>query len=328
MDVVYPLIKTIDDNIELRFSLRTLPKHKKLWIIGYKPKWLLNAQIIPFKDEKTKGSNTAEKLWIACNDERISENFIWMNDDIFFLNGWLDSYKLGKLKDVLENMTIKGNHYYSIKAVYDLFPNWDCFDTHTPIIFNKTKLRELFKKYPLWTRWSKRSLYCLENWIKGKWLNVPDYKIKENPKIKDCKCYYIDKFKILDWQEYISTSDWMIKYREMRDLFRSLPPSKYENLDYNYIGMWKTEVLFKANLFPYSKGQIGQIPTYIAERLANQGKVEILREKQNKSMADRVEVVVKDYELLTKKQIMAELDEKGITYWQKDNKQTLIAKLK
>lgn len=327
MDIVCPLISTKDNNLELRYSLRTLPEHDNLWIIWSKPKWLQGVKHIPYKDEKRKWSNTAEKLWIACNDDRISEDFIWTNDDIYWIKGWLDYYKLWSLKDVLANMKVKSNHYYSIKAVYDIFPEWDCFDTHTPIIFNKTKLRKIFEKYPLWTRWSKRTLYCLEYWIKGKWLNVPEYKVKANSRIKDCKCYYISKFKILDNQEYFSTNDWMIKYKEIRDLFSWLEPSKYENLDYNYIEMWKTEVLFKVNLYPYKKGQIWQIPSYMAERLESTGRAEILKERQNKSMANRSEVINKDYEAMTKKDIMAELDKRWIEYNNRDNKTTLISKL-
>jgi hypothetical protein len=40
--------------------------------------------------------NTAEKLWIACNDKRISENFVWMMDDVYFLKQMKDIpyYKL------------------------------------------------------------------------------------------------------------------------------------------------------------------------------------------------------------------------------------------
>jgi predicted transcriptional regulator YheO len=67
----------------------------------------------------------------------------------------------------------------------------------------------------------------------------------------------------------------------------------------------------------------------VAEYWEKKGKIQIM--KNNKSMADRVVVEVKevkDYKNLTKKELIEELEAKGINYKKKDNKQILLELLK
>jgi len=338
MDIIYPLIKTNNDNLEFRYSLRSLKyfKYDNIYIIWYKPKWIKNIIHIPYNDNKRKGLNVIDKFNIACNDERISKNFVWMNDDFFFLKEieTIPYFKLWNLKEYikhLEKSWIKWNNYYqAMKDILKFFPKWENFDTHTPIVYNKDKFKQILEKY--WNiRASKRSLYCNEYWIEWVFGIFPDYKNFKNNKIKDCKCYNIESFKILKWQEFLSSSDWIIKNFEFRcfmyNKFDKL--SKYENPNFNIIDMNKTEVLFLQSLCPYKKGQVWMLRNDVAEYWEKKGKIQIM--KNNKSMADRVVVEVKevkDYKNLTKKELIEELEAKGINYKKKDNKQILLELLK
>jgi len=56
----------------------------------------------------------AHKLWIACNDKRISENFVWMMDDVYFLKPMqqIPYYKLATYKNYEENIVHKNSQYY------------------------------------------------------------------------------------------------------------------------------------------------------------------------------------------------------------------------
>jgi hypothetical protein len=56
-------------------------------------------------------------------------------------------------------------YYKTIKATYEIYPDGDCFDTHTPFVINKEKMLKIFEKYPVGCRGSKRTLYCIENGI-------------------------------------------------------------------------------------------------------------------------------------------------------------------
>jgi len=85
MDIVYLVKKTKDDNIELRYSLRSLSniKHDRVFFVWYKPKWIKNIIHIPYEDRNTKFENVKDKHKIIS--ELDIEDFIYMNDDFYFL---------------------------------------------------------------------------------------------------------------------------------------------------------------------------------------------------------------------------------------------------
>ena len=84
----------------------------------------------------------------------------------------------------------------------------------------------------------------------------------------------------------------------------------------------KVEVLFLQSLAPYKKWQTWYLREDTAEHWEKKGKVQIM--KSNKSMADRPVAETKDYSWLTKKEIMEELDSKGIEYKEWMNKKALL----
>src|SRR4051812_2193913 len=92
VDVVYPFGKgSLWKNNELRYSLRSLEENcigvKNVFVIGQNPEFLSDKVIhVPYQDIYTnKSRNIMSKIHWICNDRRVSDNFVMLNDDYFFL---------------------------------------------------------------------------------------------------------------------------------------------------------------------------------------------------------------------------------------------------
>ena len=90
MDVVYVIGKGSNwrDN-ELRFSLRSITKNgsgiRNIFIVGERPDYIKNIIHIPASDifdpAVNADGNIITKILTACGDKRLSENFLFINDD-------------------------------------------------------------------------------------------------------------------------------------------------------------------------------------------------------------------------------------------------------
>ena len=89
MDVVYTLRNT-DECEEIIYSLRSLKNlpHDKVFIVGGCPKNINKEKVIyiPTLQNNSKYKNTTNNLKIACLDNRLSSDFILMNDDFFIMS--------------------------------------------------------------------------------------------------------------------------------------------------------------------------------------------------------------------------------------------------
>ena len=89
MDLVYILgTGTTWQNNEIRYSLRSVEKNVSdlgnVFVVGEFPEWLQNIIYIPAADPYgQKWRNAYHKISEACRDERLSEEFLLMNDDFF-----------------------------------------------------------------------------------------------------------------------------------------------------------------------------------------------------------------------------------------------------
>lgn len=225
MDCVY--ICRPGDNEELRYSIRSVVQnlpHKDIWVIGYKPKWYIG-NFISVENTTTKFENIRLALKTAAEDQRISNDFILMNDDFFIINpvktvvplhGGLLIDKINRYRDILgpnRYVTILENTYkFLIKSKIE---NPLDYDIHTPMPMNKNNVLKIInrKHFP-------RSLY-------GNIFNIG------GELIKDVKVYPKDN---LMWQEidinssYLSAQDdsFDIIYNEkLKQMFNK--PSKYEH---------------------------------------------------------------------------------------------------
>lgn len=160
MDAIYPYCNNSywQEN-ELRYSLRSLKHFKDLgrvFIVGEKPKWIKNIIHIPYKDKypNNKGANIISKIIIACKDKRISDDFLFMADDNYFLK----PIKATQIKNYynydLSNFMFTGSNKIWMKCLKNtrkilMKEKRSCYayETHTPYIINKRKFQSVMHNY-------------------------------------------------------------------------------------------------------------------------------------------------------------------------------------
>lgn len=200
IDVVYVFRrvhnKPTDD--ELFYSLRSVKKnlqgYRKIWIVGESPRFEYEVgvpfEVIPMEDKfKTSLHNVRAKLLKAAGDERIAKDFVFMNDDFFFLSdcvaGAIPFFRQGTIPQHIEWRSEQTESPYvralmATQAALEKqnLPVTD-FECHTPILFEKDLLLPILDDSTF--DWAVtygmvfRSLYC--NALKMKGERCMDLKI-------------------------------------------------------------------------------------------------------------------------------------------------------
>jgi hypothetical protein len=165
--IVIPLGRGSKYNeLELRFALRSISKHLTgygdILIVGEYPPWLNGCIHIPATDGTQtyeKERNIFNKIMLACNDERISDDFLFMNDDHYLLRdyeaGAFPFYYDGRLSEKLTVTQFKQTVNNTMRAVLTRDPTYT--DVHCPILYNKHLFRRL-EQYD----WSVKYGYCIK----------------------------------------------------------------------------------------------------------------------------------------------------------------------
>jgi hypothetical protein len=180
------------NDTELRYCLRSAEKHLTgygdVFIIGERPEWLRNVIHIPCPDygDKTydKERNIYGKIMAACADDRVTDDFFFMNDDHFLLQ----DYEAGKFPYYCQGwlgefMTVT-DYNNTVRNTNELL--WplghDClyFDIHCSIVYSKEKFTWCVSD----ADWSKPFGYCIKtvygNTVAGlQAIEYPDLKINE-----------------------------------------------------------------------------------------------------------------------------------------------------
>lgn len=235
MDIVYINTKSLWKDNEIRYSLRSLEKHvsnfRDVYIVGHKPVFLNDNVIhIPFADAyPNKARNIMSKVLEAAKHPDISDDFMLLNDDYFF-NAPLSApdYPYYYKCDLTKTIQIQKNEYQqhvipTFKALLDKGLPTKNFDTHKPIIYNKSLFQEVISQYD-WDRpygFILRSIYCNTLGIEG--IARIDNKINHShvPDNWERITMGLDCFSVGDQ----STNDYLLTYfkRQFPEL------SKYEN---------------------------------------------------------------------------------------------------
>lgn len=188
VDLVYILGKGSPwQNNEILYSLRSvelyLKNFRNVFIIGDKPKFFNdNVTEVPYKDiYANKNRNIMCKILRACNDERISHDFILFNDDYFLIEEIdAENYPYYYSTDLITASNYYINSYQkciqsTLKMLTEKRMQNLYFDVHRPIIYNRYRFRKMVKAFDWEIPYGPvvKSLYCNYN-------NIPGVKIKDN----------------------------------------------------------------------------------------------------------------------------------------------------
>lgn len=236
ISIVIPYNSKSKSNLELIYALRSLDKNlkgfDKVFIIGNKINALTGLNYIECKDDKGskfKERNIYRKILSACNDERVSDNFICTNDDIYLTKEFnadsLPFYNKGELINTMAKNT--GDYRKSLNHTRKLLIKMENttldYDTHFPILYNKEQFCTFVSEDTNWNQnfgYVIKSLYCNRLGVKGEYGG--DCKIQTKMTYEEIVNKIGDKL-------FFSTSDGcmnedMIKY--LNELYPQ--PSKYE----------------------------------------------------------------------------------------------------
>lgn len=213
------MVRTGECNEDLRFSLRSIDKNApafdRIFIVGYKPRWVSD-DVIHIPTQQIMGSspnkNTNMNLFTACSDDRISDDFVLMNDDFILMRpivNWDRSLSFAKnsIKEQIAEYNKMGFSGAYKSAFDNCLPliqmmsgvnNPSNYELHIPMIINKSCYLDLFLQFPVLEFVKnhqiilKRSLYgnCFCNYSKkmedvkirtgdpvdfnSDWISVPD----------------------------------------------------------------------------------------------------------------------------------------------------------
>lgn len=226
-DIVIPY-QLNSKGYELKYALRSIEKHLsgvgQVFIVGDVPEWTTNIIHLPF--EQTRGNikwkerNIYEKVLAACNDERVSERFLFMNDDHFLCSdyeagefpyywhatlGISEQKRYGDYKETLRNtLGITGQR----------MQDHDC---HCPTLYSKYGFKKLSQlDWKQHFGYAIKTMYAFFNNLEGE--QTEDLKIKEQ------LCFQ-QLLKIVETRDWFSINDRALN-DGMKILLKYLYPKK------------------------------------------------------------------------------------------------------
>lgn len=163
---------------ELKYSIRSAEKcleYGRLVIAGDDP-GLKDIHHIPVKVDETrcKACRIMQTVKAICEDKSVSDDFIFVNDDYFFLKPikQFPYWHKGTLDEAMDVIQTGDFYRHLLATKMVLLKNGHAtmhFDCHYPIIYNKKKLLEVIEKYD-WDvpdGYVLKSLYCNTLGIEG-----------------------------------------------------------------------------------------------------------------------------------------------------------------
>lgn len=194
VDLVYPLGHgSLWDNNELKYSLRSIEKHlanyRHVYVMGEKPAWLQNVVHIPVNETGRSGPERIyRKILRACQEPNLSNPFLFMNDDFFFLKPTdaptMPFYYDGTLKEAIEKKHKGGPYKEALINTFEAV-NGRCiqpalhYDIHTPILYDK----QVFRFSMAAVDWKARFGYVIKslyaNTAGAQRTHLPDCKIDQ-----------------------------------------------------------------------------------------------------------------------------------------------------
>lgn len=157
--VVIPYCKEFAQGRELLFALRSWYNNAlfpaNLVIIGDREDWF-GEEVTVIEHQRTSDNpqiDTMEKLKLAIESSEVTERFIWTNDDIYLVNRVsLAHIEIPKVLGELNPSQFKGVYANNMSRTVMLLDKIGLpklnYGTHTPVLFEKSKLMEMLERFP------------------------------------------------------------------------------------------------------------------------------------------------------------------------------------
>lgn len=224
-DLVYIVGPHAEACEELRYSLRSVAAnlpHRRLWLVGTVPSWASERVArLPLEPVDGKYQNMRQSLTAAANHPEVSDSLVWMNDDMFVVRQVplpAPVRHLGPIREYLDWLVSIGKRENEwMTSMRDTLA-WtggspDCYETHTPLLFDKAELRQILNDFPEDKLFAPPGVYHLAG-VGGPGVRGRDAKVTSGE---------------LDPESpFLSTEDWSFRDRPVGDLIRRLFPEKCE----------------------------------------------------------------------------------------------------
>lgn len=162
VDVVY-VVREGDENPELRLSLRSIAAHvphRRVWIVGYTPRWVTGVESIRTEQAGSKWVNSTANVVAACRHPDVSDRFVLCNDDMYVLRPLVDldvelALHRGRARDVLAESRSRRLHdpTYTdgMAATIDLLESWGhldplSYELHIPMVVDKAVMLDVLDR--------------------------------------------------------------------------------------------------------------------------------------------------------------------------------------
>lgn len=185
-DIVYTT-RPGNNNRELRMSLRSLKNlpHRNVVIVGQDHDWATNVIKIKNPRTHTAWEHSLSNYELACNDERVSDNFYLFNDDFFILTGLQEMpvHHRGPVKRIIERYDKAKYDTRYIQGMRDtvrLLKKFGIsdpisYELHVPLLVNKEKFKQALVLSKQIEGFGKRTIYGNLNNIGG--TQIQDVKV-------------------------------------------------------------------------------------------------------------------------------------------------------
>lgn len=152
------MVKVGERNEELRWSLRALSHlpHDRVWVAGYRPRFLAKnvGHVAVNQRPGRRYENSTANLLAACEHPEVSDEFIFMQDDVFVMRPMEEVPTLhrGPLSEVTDYYTQKGSVNYlrgmketarmlEFLGIKDILS----YELHAPMVLSKRLMAEAIR---------------------------------------------------------------------------------------------------------------------------------------------------------------------------------------
>jgi len=206
MDILYTLgTGSLYQNAEIKTSIKLIKKYAKfdrIFVIGENPN-IEGIEFIPFKDTMARTRNVFRKLCEVAENSDISEDFLYMMDDVFILKPIdIENYPIYHSGEIPDYQVIN-NYLKEILNTKEFLKQHGKptlhYGVHCPIIYNKKKILEIDPMY--WEYVNKYNRELNPRILYGNWFESDNKKFT-----KDCKL--IRNYPMEELKDTLKDKEW------------------------------------------------------------------------------------------------------------------------